>query len=69
MVLAVLYFCHMPSLKLGYIRYRKICHFTDPHSSERVGLHCSVPMQFCADTCIQFLHRTSRSRICVVIGM
>ena len=28
----------MTSLKLGHIRYRKLCHFTDPHSSERVYL-------------------------------
>ena len=57
-----------PSLKLVYFRYVKICHRTDLHSSADVGLDCPVPMQFCADTCIQLLHRTSRSRICVVIG-
>ena len=32
-------------------------------------LQCAVPMQFCADTCMQLLHGTSRSKICVVIGM
>lgn len=32
------------------------------------ALHCVVPMQFCADICVQLLHRATRSKICVVIG-
>ena len=58
-----------PSLKLGHIRTWKICHCTYLHNSAGAGLQCAVLMQFCADTCMQLLHRTSRSKICVVIGM
>ena len=57
------------SLKLGSIIYRKICHYAGPHSSADVDLHCAVPMQFCADICVQLLHRATRSKIRVVKGM
>ena len=48
------------------------CHCTDPHSSADEGLDCAVLvvlMQLRADTCIQLLHRTTKSKICVVISM